>query len=233
MEENRETLLQETAEASVEETEICMASCEEGEGSLVETSEPAVSQNSYIPYKPQEDLMPNPYAQPGAQIPPNPYAQPGAQIPPNPYTQPGAQIPPNPYAQYGARNPYAQAYPQVPAGTYAPQGAYGQSAYPGYRPPVVPKKSKKGLTAFVLGLVGLALAYFTPALALPLGIIAIVFGIGGRKGAQGDQRERLFGLLGLIFGILATVGSVVVAVVTAVRFIELLRELMDLGYGSM
>ena len=89
----------------------------------------------------------------------------------------------------------------------------------------------KRLKAFWL--VGLALAYFTPALALPLGIIAIVFGIGGRKGAQGDQRERLFGLLGLIFGILATVGSVVVAVVTAVRFIELLRELMDLGYGSM
>src|SRR4051812_32895976 len=118
---------------------------------------------------------------------PNPYASPTDAGPdPAPPTTPAAP-------RAGGEPMYAQpGYPQTPSG------------YAGY----APARNGFGTAALVLGIVGLIL-FWTIILGVILGVLAIVFGVLGRKRAS--RREATNGgvaLAGAILGGVALAGSI-------------------------
>ena len=80
------------------------------------------------------------------------------------------------------------------------------------------KKSSKGQTAFIMGIVGLA-ALFIPFItiaALPLAILAIVFGNQARKEDPNDRKGKTGALLGWI-----TLGLFVIALIVVLAVFSL------------
>lgn len=121
-----------------------------------------------------------------------------------------------PPAQYGgqpgygsptyAQPTYAQpTYPQPPAQQlrYGPQPGYGQPAYGqpyggGYG---APARNGMGVTALVLGIVSIFLCW-TVAVGIIGGLLALIFGILGRKRAgRGEATNGGLALAGAITGV--------------------------------
>ena len=153
----------------------------------------------------------NPYPQQTPRNSADPYMEQGSAMPVNPYTRQGAQTAADPYGQ----QPY---YGQVD-----PQGFY--SYYP--RPVQPRRKEQKGNVALVCGILSAVLGYFIPVIAIPLGIIAIVFGISAIRSAKRSGRGMAVAVIALILGLLGAVGSLVNGIITLARLFELIEQVLD------
>ncbi|MGI5480348.1 DUF4190 domain-containing protein [Streptomyces lavendofoliae] len=135
-----------------------------------------------------------------------PGAGPGGELPPPPMAPGGPGTPvPGPYG-YPAPAPPAGAYgyPGHPAATQ-PAGAYGYPGYPGYGTYAGPgwqqaPSNGLGVTALVLGIISVVL-FCLWGLGVVLGVLALVFGVLGRKKAQrGEADNHGVALAGIILG---------------------------------
>lgn len=119
--------------------------------------------------------------------------------------------------------------PRMPSPTYPQNAPYTVNGYRVYRPMVASKKQRKGLASLILGVVGMLLAYFVPVIAISLGIVAIIVGVGCVKKERDDRPQKVMGTLGLIFGSLAVVGALVITGVALVKLYSLSKALMIYG----
>ena len=81
--------------------------------------------------------------------------------------------------------------------------------------------------ALVCGILSAALGYFIPVIAIPLGIIAIVFGISAIRSAKRSGRGMAVAVIALILGLLGAVGSLVNGIITLARLFELIEQVLD------
>ncbi|MET9969321.1 DUF4190 domain-containing protein [Streptomyces sp. NPDC006356] len=116
------------------------------------------------------------------------------------YPPPGAAVPPPPIA---------------PTGPGAP-GGYGYPGYPpGYGWPGMPMQPQNGMgvAALVLGILSCCLFCLYGVVSIVLGILAVVFGIKGRRKAERGEATNhgqaqaglITGIIGLVLGILMIV----------------------------
>ncbi|MHA5051708.1 DUF4190 domain-containing protein [Streptomyces sp. SD15] len=156
----------------------------------------------------------------------NPFAPPAAHAP-HPRPAPGEPVPPPPIAPEGpGQIPYGYGYGQgYPA--YAPPqaGHPGLPGYPGGVPghgwPAMPLPPSNGVgtAALVLGIVAAAMFCLWP-LAIVAGILAVIFGvIGRRKARRGEATNPGHALAGIICG--------AVGIVLGVAFASLLFLVPD------
>ncbi|CAM5504902.1 DUF4190 domain-containing protein [Streptomyces griseorubiginosus] len=120
-------------------------------------------------------------------------------------------VPPPPIAPGGPGGPGAGAgygYPGYPQAPQAPQGY-------GWAPPMPPQNGM-GVAAMVLGILSCALFCVYGILSLILGVLAIVFGIKGRKRAErGEATNRGQAQAGFITGIIGTILGLIMLVFMA------------------
>lgn len=132
------------------------------------------------------------------------YPPPGAAPPPGAYPPPGAAVPPPPIA---------------PTGPGAP-GGYGYPGYPpGYGWPGMPTQPQNGMgvAALVLGILSCCLFCLYGVVSLVLGILAVIFGIKGRRKAErGEANNHGQAQAGLITGIIGIVLGLAVIVLIAI-----------------
>ncbi|MDJ0343323.1 DUF4190 domain-containing protein [Streptomyces sp. H10-C2] len=162
--------------------------------------------------------------QPDSPAPRNPWAPPAdvpSQAGPGPRpADSGPPLPPPPPLAPGAEAYGDGAYGYDPSGQYDQPGQYEQyQGAGGYQPGYLmgpyggwspTPRNGFGLTALVLGIVGVVLSVMCvfAILGAPLGIAAIIFGIVGRRIAKrGESTNGGQALAGLILGITATVLS--------------------------
>ncbi|WP_329597227.1 DUF4190 domain-containing protein [Streptomyces pseudovenezuelae] len=130
------------------------------------------------------------------------YGYPAPGIPGGP-----ASVPPPPIGPEGPGAPAGYGYPGYPQ---SPQG------YGGWAPPMPPQNGM-GVAAMVLGILSCALFCMYGILSLVLGVLAIVFGIKGRKRAErGEATNRGQAQAGFIMGIIGTILGVVVIVLLVI-----------------
>jgi hypothetical protein len=114
-------------------------------------------------------------------------------------------------------------------------------------PPVAPVKQGNGfgVTALVLGLVGLLIFSWIPGInlftAIPLGLLAVIFGIVAlaKAGSRGGKGKGTGGT-GLILGLVAIIGAIAmtVFVFNAVKDEadqieqDTIQDCVDSGYGT-
>ncbi|MBP0456193.1 DUF4190 domain-containing protein [Streptomyces montanisoli] len=166
----------------------------------------------------------------GPAVPPPPPA-PGPYGYPN--TAPGSApqgTGPAPGPAYGSQQPSAYGYPQYPggSGSYpAGPGPYsgGPAPYPGSHWGVQPMPSNgMGTAAMVLGIISVVGFCMYGVVGLIAGILAIIFGIKGRRKADNGQATNrgaataglILGWIGAVIGLLV-IAFIVVAIVLGVR----------------
>ncbi|MEV0094250.1 DUF4190 domain-containing protein [Streptomyces sp. NPDC050738] len=153
---------------------------------------------------------------PGAE--PGP-AQPGPGYPGPGQPQPGA-VPPPPMGPNGPGQPQppAYGYPSYPSAPQAP-GGYPGSGYPGYpgyagqggwNTMQQQPQNGYGIAAMVLGILSVVI-FCAWGIGIILGVLALIFGILGRKRAnRGEANNGGMALAGIITG---SIGIVISAVV--------------------
>lgn len=72
-------------------------------------------------------------------------------------------------------------------------------------------KNKFAIAGFILGICGLALAWFIPIIAIAAGIVGIVMSVKGK-----NSEKKTFAVLGLIFSIAAIPAGIICWIVKAV-----------------
>ena len=253
----REELLPEMTEAPFEEAPVspeipaeCLEECTQGP--MEEIPVEAVTAPLDLADPVQEPMLPEIPVEEAVGEPEQVYAPPFA---PNPYTQghyapdsngarqsqsmgPYGWFPPNPYTQ-GDLQPYGQArpveagkaypVPGIPQGNYGQTPVYGQPWNQGYRMPPKAKKSRKGATSLIFGILAVASVYFIPIVSCALGIIAMVFGIQTLKQNPPEGKERIMGIIGLVLGIVGILTAIVITVVTLGKLFSLIAEIEGLG----
>ncbi|MFD7610594.1 DUF4190 domain-containing protein [Streptomyces sp. NPDC059828] len=134
-------------------------------------------------------------------------------VPPPP-TAPGGpgQSAPGPYGYPAAQGPVASGY-----GYPAAPGQSGYPGYPGYTGswgvPPAPSQNGFGTAAMVLGILAVCTFCFYGLPSLVLGVLALIFGILGRKRyARGEATNNGQALAGIILG---SVGIVLGAAILA------------------
>ncbi|MCP9944420.1 DUF4190 domain-containing protein [Streptomyces somaliensis] len=141
------------------------------------------------------------YGVPGDRLPPPPVAPGGpAQPAPGPYGYPA----PPPAGGYG----YPGSYPGPHHGTYGGVGAWGPGPANGL-----------GVASMVIGIISLVTC-FLYGLGVVLGILALVFGVIGRKRAQRGEADNgamatagiVTGTIGIVLGVLV-LGAIIWAAV--------------------
>ncbi|MGI5378553.1 DUF4190 domain-containing protein [Streptomyces sp. CA-251387] len=150
---------------------------------------------------------------------------PGAPVPgyaPPVYPPPAAAVPPPPIA---------------PTGPGAP-GGYGYPGYPpGYGWPGMPMQPQNGMgvAALVLGILSCCLFCLYGVVSLVLGILAVIFGIKGRRKAErGEANNHGQAQAGLITGIIGIVLGVVVIVLIAIGITAAINsDRHDDDYGAL
>ncbi|MEU9335375.1 DUF4190 domain-containing protein [Streptomyces sp. NPDC048290] len=195
----------------------------------------------YDPWAPPEHRQPGDADRPSGPPPPSVHdqatmaAMPAAGFPP-----PAAPGGPSPYDTAG-HAPYdttgAGAVPPPPAGPGAaggygyPGAGYPQGDYPlrgyGYPGALMPPQNGMGTAAMVLGILACCLFCVYGVVSVILGILAIVFGIKGKKRAEqgiADNRGQaqaglITGIIGLILGV-ATIVLLIVGFATAISEFE-------------
>ncbi|MEU1479305.1 DUF4190 domain-containing protein [Streptomyces sp. NPDC005760] len=124
-----------------------------------------------------------------------------------PAPEQGASVPPPPIGPEGPGAPAGYGYPGYPQ---SPQG------YGGWAPPMPPQNGM-GVAAMVLGILSCALFCMYGILSLVLGVLAIVFGIKGRKRAErGEATNHGQARAGFIMGIIGTILGIAVIVLLAI-----------------
>ncbi|MER7485781.1 DUF4190 domain-containing protein [Streptomyces sp. NPDC126497] len=163
---------------------------------------PTVADGLSAPRPPSVHDQPTVAGMPGAG-----FAPPAGGTPPagtTPFDAPGPVLPPPPVA---------------PTGPGAP-GGYGYPGYPpGYGWPGVPvqRQNGMGVAAMVLGILACCLFCLYGVVSVVLGVLAIVFGIKGRRKAeQGLADNHGQAQAGLITGIVGLVLGIAVIVLIAI-----------------
>ncbi|MFG2318818.1 DUF4190 domain-containing protein [Streptomyces tendae] len=147
---------------------------------------------------------------PGAGFPGPDPAVPGAGFP-----GPDPSVPPPPIAPGGAGVPGGYGYP-----------GYGQGyGWPGMQ---MPPQNGLGTAAMVLGILACALFCLYGVVSLVLGILAVIFGIKGRRKAEsGLANNHGQAQAGFIMGIIGIVLGVAVIVLIAVGITAAINEDSD------
>lgn len=148
------------------------------------------------------------------------YGYPGPGVPGGP-----ASVPPPPIAPGGPGAPAGYGYPGYPQ---PPQGY-------GWAPPMPPQNGM-GVAAMVLGILSCALFCMYGILSLVLGVLAIVFGIKGRKRAErGEATNHGQAQAGFIMGIIGSILGLAVIVLLAIGITAAINSEDDSDYydGSL
>ena len=142
------------------------------------------------------------------------------------FPPPGAAVPPPPIA---------------PTGPGAP-GGYGYPGYSGYPPGYgwpgmpMPPQNGMGVAALVLGILSCCLFCLYGVVSLVLGILAVVFGIKGRRKAErgeaNNHGQAQAGLITGIIGIVLGVITIVVIVISIAAAINSDDRYDDDSYGA-
>ncbi|UXY22214.1 DUF4190 domain-containing protein [Streptomyces cynarae] len=159
-----------------------------------------------LPGTPPQGPWAGPYAAPGPGI-----AAPGNPFAPSHAAQ-GGPVPPPPVGPEGpGQVPYG--YPQYPGhpGYGAPHGSQGAGyGWPGLP---LPPSNGMGIASLVLGVISLVLFCLWPV-ALIVGVLAVIFGIiGRRKARRGEATNGGMALAGVICGAVGFVLSAVLLIV--------------------
>ncbi|WP_328564783.1 DUF4190 domain-containing protein [Streptomyces coelicoflavus] len=139
------------------------------------------------------------------------------------YATPDSAVPPPPVAPDGAGVPVGYGYP-----------GYGQ----GYGWPGMPMAPQNGLgtASMVLGILACALFCMYGVVSLVLGVLAIVFGVKGRRKAEaGLANNHGQAQAGFVMGIVGVVLGIAVIVLIAVGITAAINEESDYDdpyYGS-
>ncbi|MET8829172.1 DUF4190 domain-containing protein [Streptomyces sp. NPDC004610] len=189
----------------------------------------------------------DPWAAPGSRQPDGPAGTPGPP-PPSVHDQPTmASMPspggfppppaPSPY-DTGGHSPYDTAghAPYDPTGTGAippapaAPGGYGYPGYPqnygGWGGAPVAPQNGMGVAAMVLGILACALFCLYGVVSIALGVLAIVFGIKGKKRAeQGVANNRGQAQAGLITGIIGLILGVAMIILMIIGFTAAFNEI--------
>ncbi|MFC8431710.1 DUF4190 domain-containing protein [Streptomyces sp. NPDC057253] len=137
-------------------------------------------------------------------------------------------VPPPPIAPGGPGGPGGPAGYGYPGYPQAPQGY-------GWAPPMPPQNGM-GVAAMVLGILSCALFCMYGILSLVLGVLAIVFGIKGRKRAErGEATNHGQAQAGFIMGIIGTILGIAVIVLLAIGITAAINSEDDSDYydGSL
>lgn len=133
-------------------------------------------------------------------------------------------MPPPPVGPEGPGAPVGYAYPNY------------QQGYGGWPAPPMPPQNGMGVAAMVLGILSCALFCMYGILSLVLGVLAIVFGIKGRKRAErGEATNHGQAQAGFIMGIIGTILGVAVIVLLAIGITAAINSEDDSDYydGSL
>lgn len=145
------------------------------------------------------------------------HAPPGATPP---VGGPGPGVPPPPIAPTGPGAPGGYGYPGYPQG-------YGWSGMP------MAPQNGMGLAAMVLGILSCALFCLYGVVSLVLGILAVVFGVKGRRKAErGEADNHGQAQAGLIMGVIGIVLGVAVIVLLAIGITAAINEESDYDDGD-
>ncbi|MFF9194814.1 DUF4190 domain-containing protein [Streptomyces sp. NPDC014779] len=138
-------------------------------------------------------------------------------------SMPGAELPPPPAAPGGAFGPPATPTPTPAAGTpgYGYPPAPAPAPYPGYgagyggQPPGWGQAPSNGMgtAAMVVGIIAVVIFCFYGLPSLILGVLAVIFGVIGRKRVQRGEANNggqatagiVLGAIGIVLGILMLV----------------------------
>ncbi|MFC8426541.1 DUF4190 domain-containing protein [Streptomyces sp. NPDC057236] len=170
---------------------------------------PTVADGPSTPQPPSVHNQPTIAGMPGAGfVPPAGGTPPGGTTP---FDAPGSALPPPPVAPTGPGAPGGYGYPGYPPG-------YGWPGMP------VQRQNGMGVAAMVLGILACCLFCFYGVVSVVLGILAIVFGIKGRKKAEQGladnhgqaQAGLITGIIGLVLGI-AVIVLIAIGVVAAIN----------------
>nr|WP_285560342.1 DUF4190 domain-containing protein [Streptomyces hygroscopicus] len=184
------------------------------------------------------DLPTGGFAQPGF-APPAPPAGGtpgfGAPVPAPPaFGAPGTgdPVPPPPIAPTG---------PGVPPVSAPPAGGYGYPGYPtgsyGWTGMPIAPQNGMGTAAMVLGILSICLFCLYGIASLILGILAVVFGVKGRRRAErGEATNHGQAQAGLIMGVIGIIVGVAVMVLLAIGITAAINDDStndDPYYGSL
>ncbi|MFF9488719.1 DUF4190 domain-containing protein [Streptomyces sp. NPDC014676] len=170
---------------------------------------PTVADGLSAPQPPSVHNQPTIAGMPGAGfVPPVGATPPGGATP---FDTQGSALPPPPVAPTGPGAPGGYGYPGYPPG-------YGWPGMPGQR------QNGMGVAAMVLGILACCLFCFYGVVSVVLGVLAIVFGIKGRKKAEQGladnhgqaQAGLITGIIGLVLGI-AVIVLIAIGVVAAIN----------------
>lgn len=112
----------------------------------------------------------------------------------------------------GEQTPADIPVPPPPTAVVKPWMAPPRPVYPGY---VVPRSDGLCIAGMVLGIIGLVL-FWVPYVAIPCGILAIIFGAIGIRNVQQSPQTKTgqgMGVAGLVTGILAFLGGIFMVIV--------------------
>ncbi|AXG80573.1 DUF4190 domain-containing protein [Streptomyces paludis] len=183
---------------------------------------PAAGPTPPSPYGNASGAVPPPPTAPGgpAQAPPGAYGYPG--IPPQAtqgFQQPGSPYGPGPGPGPGPGAGPGYGYPAYPAAPGYP-GYPGQGQNPWQQPPA----NGLGTAALVLGIISVV-GFCLWGLNIVIGILALVFGIIGRRRAgRGEATNGGMALAGIILGIVGIVIGTMMIGLTIVGFIADVEE---------
>ncbi|MFJ8810181.1 DUF4190 domain-containing protein [Streptomyces sp. NPDC102490] len=165
------------------------------------------------PQPPASDAPPPWQPPPGVHDQATVTSMPGAGFP-----GPDGAVPPPPLAPGGAGVPGGYGYP-----------GYGQGyGWPGMQPP---PQNGLGTASMVLGILACALFCLYGVVSLVLGILAVVFGIKGRRRAEsGLATNHGQAQAGFVMGIIGIVLGVAVIVLIAIGITAAINE--DSGYDD-
>ncbi len=164
------------------------------------------------------------------------------------YAEQGYGGPGQPYAP--PQQPYVEQQPYPPAPQYEPQQQYyGQNPYepaPPYYPPVAPDNGK-ATAALVFGILSMAGIFFPviPLSNFVMPLLAVIFGIIGRKECEEGHPKRSSATAGMVLGIikllivvvfiilLITAFSTVVALLSNYPFMEEILDALEEVFGDL
>ncbi|MCZ9349161.1 DUF4190 domain-containing protein [Streptomyces mutabilis] len=192
------------------------------------------AQDPWAPPESRPSLDKNRDAAPGVPQQPAPPAAGG--VPPWQQQQPPAQ-PPSVHNQATVASMPAAGFPPpeaaVPPPPIAPggpgvQGGYGYPAYPqggyGWGGAPLPPQNGMGTAAMVLGILACCMFCAYGIVSLVLGILAVVFGVKGRRKAERGEANNhgqaqagfIMGIIGIVLGI-AVMALIATAIITAIN----------------
>jgi hypothetical protein len=163
-----------------------------------------------------------PAGPPVGQVPPWPQQQ---QQPPSVHDQ--ATVASMPAAGFPPPEAAVPPPPMAPGGPAVP-GGYGYPAYPhggyGWHGAPMPPQNGMGTAAMVLGILACCMFCAYGVVSLVLGILAVVFGVKGRRKAERGEADNhgqaqagfVMGIIGIVLG-LAVMALIAVGIIAAIN----------------